>query len=364
MLPLLLASILLAAAPPAPVQPLTLSATAFGEPVSIEVHDLPADAAESAMRAALAEIEAIDRLTGLAEETPPAAAAGAATMEAGAGGPAVEVTAGGPAAAADGNGRGLAALNAAAGAGARTADRRLVDLLARTNEFCVWSRGAYGPLGGRLRSLSDRREGAAASPAKDDLARAVASADCARLRVDVAAGTVELAAESRLDLAGFAIGFAVDRAVGVLRERGAGNGRAAVGRVQRAFGPGPGGAGWRAELPDPPGLVHPLTPVWLKDSALAVAGPAAGPTGAGEPPAPYLDQRTGQPAVGVVAAAAVTELAVDAQALAVTMFITGSREGPLRLATLRPTPAVLWLLGGGSGPPILTDYHWSQVTLP
>ena len=137
MLPLPLALILLAVALPAPVQPLTLSATAFGEPVSIEVHDLPADAAESAMRAALAEIEAIDRLTGLAEETPPAAAADAATMEAGASGPAVEVTAGGPAAAADGNGRGLAALNAAAGAGARTADRRLVDLLARANEFCI-----------------------------------------------------------------------------------------------------------------------------------------------------------------------------------------------------------------------------------
>ena len=192
----------------------------------------------------------------------------------------------------------------------------------------------------------------------------MASADCSRLRVDAAAGTVELAADSRLDLAGFAIGFAVDRAVGLLHERGAGNGRVAVGPVQRAFGPGPGGTGWQAALPDPPGLVQPLTPVWLKDAALAVVSPGPVPGSPGEPPAPYLDQRTGQAAAGVVAAAAVTELAVDAQALSVTMFITGSREGPLRLATLRPTPAVLWLLGSGSSPPILTDYHWSQVTLP
>ena len=131
MLLLLSASILLAAAPPAPVQPLSLAATAFGEPVSIEVHDLPADAAEAAMRAALAEIEAIERLTGLAEETSPAAAVGAAPMEAKAG-------------------RSLAALNAAAGASAQTADRRLVELLAQTKEFCIWSQSAYRPLSSRL----------------------------------------------------------------------------------------------------------------------------------------------------------------------------------------------------------------------
>ena len=378
MLPLLLASILLAAAPPAPAapavpaapatpaEPLTLTATAFGEPVSIEVRDLTADAAEAAMRAALDEIEAIERLTARGEETSEPAVA-AATTEAGASGGGPAGVAGGAATVkAAGSGGGdatpadLARLNAAAGAGAQAADPRLVELLARAEDFCVWSRGAYGPLGGRLRN---GREGAATLHG-DDLARAVASADCAKLKVDAKAGTVELAADSRLDLAGFAIGFAVDRAVALLHERNAGNGRVAVGPVQRAFGPGPGGNGWQASLPDPPRLVQPLTPVRLKDAALAVAAPGPNPGRPGESRGQYLDLRTGQPATGVVAAAAVTELAVDAQALSVTMFITGSHEGPLRLATLRPTPAVLWLLGSGSGPPILTDYHWSQVTLP
>lgn len=334
MLPMLFAGLLLAVGPavPAPAQPLTLTATAFGAPVLIEVRDLPGEGAEAALRAALAEIEAIERLTSPAGD------------EAG----------------------GLAALNgAAAGAGgARAADPRLVELLARAAQFCLWSQGAHGPLGGRLYRLLRQRESAAAPADGEELAAAVASGDCSRLRVDPQAGTAEVAAGSQLDLDGFAAGFAVDRAVGVLRERGAGDGRVRVGGVQRGFGPGPDGGGWATPLPESPGLTRPLTPVWLHDQALAavVLGPRP-PAGAGESVARYFDQRSGRPASGAVATVAVTELALDAQALAVTMFITGSREGSIRLGTLRPTPAVLWLLGGGSGPPILTDFHWSQLKL-
>ena len=267
---------------------------------------------------------------------------------------------------ADGGTTGLPALNAA-GAGAHKTDPRLVELLARAEAFCVWSQGAHGPLGGRLYRMWGLREPVAALPSTQDLAQAAAGGDCSRLKVDPAAGTVEVAPTARLDLYGFAAGFAVDRAVGVLKESGVGDGRVAIGGVQRAFGPGPDGDGWRVDLPDPPGLVRPLTPIRLKDQALAVALAGEHPLAiAGERFPPYVDQRTGRPASGVAATAAVTELALDAQALAVSMFITGSREGSLRLGTLRPTPSVLWLLGSGSGnaPPILTDFHWSQVTLP
>jgi FAD:protein FMN transferase len=329
---LLLVAPALPAAPPPSPPPGPLTATAFGAPVVIEVRDLPAERAEPAMQAALTEIQEIEALTSPA----------------------------------DGGATGLPALNAA-GAGAHTVDPRLVELLARAQAFCIWSQGAHGPLGGRLYRLWGLREPVAALPSTKDLVQAAAGADCSGLHVDLKALTVEVPAAARLDLYGFATGFAVDRAVGVLKESGAGDGRVAIGGVQRAFGPGPDGDGWRVDLPDPPGLVRPLTPIRLKDEALAVALAGANPLAiAGEHFSPYLDQRTGRPATGVAATAAVTELALDAQALAVSMFITGSREGSLRLGTLRPTPSVLWLLGSGSGnaAPILTDFHWSQVTLP
>jgi hypothetical protein len=76
---------------------------------------------------------------------------------------------------------------------------------------------------------------------------------------------------------------------------------------------------------------------------------------------PYLNQRTGLPAPGVIGVAAVTDLAVDAQALAIAMILTGPREGQLRLGSLRPSPSVLWFLGSGSGAPLQADHHWGDV---
>ena len=95
MLPLLLALLIGA---PAPGQ-------AFGQPVEVEVRDLPEAAAREAAGQALLEIAEVERL-----------ASG-----------------------------GLAALNAAAGQAPQPVDRRLLDILTRARSFCVWSDGSHGP---------------------------------------------------------------------------------------------------------------------------------------------------------------------------------------------------------------------------
>ena len=59
--------------------------------------------------------------------------------------------------------------------------------------------------------------------------------------------------------------------------------------------------------------------------------------------------------------APVTELAVDAQGLAWTMFARGPRSGEMALGALRPEPSVLWALGRGEGGPLLARSRWSAV---
>jgi thiamine biosynthesis lipoprotein ApbE len=131
--------------------------------------------------------------------------------------------------------------------------------------------------------------------------------------------------------------------------------------VVRAFGPGPEGAGWPVELPAFPGTEGPLR-LRLRDQAVAVAAAAARPiVVGGDRHAGFLDQRTGRPAEGVVATAAAAELGIDAEALAVAAFVLGSREATFLLGQLRPTPSVLWLLGTGSGRPLMTSHHWSRL---
>jgi FAD:protein FMN transferase len=314
-------------AAPAPVEAPARRATttAFDERVVVEVRGLEAAAADAALREAAGEIAEVAALV-------------------------------------DPWGDGeLAGLNAAAGGGARPADPRLVELVGRALSFCDWSRGAHGPLGGRLYLAwgFDGRDGAAI-PAPDVVRQAAGAASCDGIAVDAAAGTLALGPGRRLDLRGFARGFAVDRALDVLRRHGGVNAFVEIGGVRRAAGAGPNGRGWPVTLPVFPGMDRPLDRLHLRDRALAAASTVHRPlyTG-GDRLAPWLDQRSGRPAEGVVAAFTATELAVDAEALAVALTVLGNREGMLRLGGLKPAPAVLWLLGDGEGVPLEVPYRWT-----
>lgn len=306
--------------PPARIR---LAGHAFGVSAAIEVHGLPVARAEAAGRAGFAELAAAEAL--LAPDGP------------------------------------LAALAAAAGRPVPL-EPPLFELLERTLGFCLWSEGRLGPLGGALYARWGLRQAVVALPTPEALAAAVPTARCDNLRLDGAARTATLAAGSRLELWGFERGWAVDRAVERLRREGVGDARVVVGRVQRAFGPGPRGTGWPVEDFHFPGMAAPLSPVVLVDRALAAASlDDLALEIAGERFMPYLDLRTGRPAKGVVAALAAAELAVDAQALATAMAVAGSTQGQFLLGSIRPAPPVLWLLGSGSGEPLFEGSHWSEL---
>jgi thiamine biosynthesis lipoprotein len=244
-------------------------------------------------------------------------------------------------------------------------DGRLAELLGRALRFCQWSRGAHGPLGGRLYlawGLDGTRGGGQAIPAPEVVRQAAGAASCDGLRIDGAAETASLAPGRRVDLRGFARGFAVDRAFEVLRRHGAEDLFVEVGGVRRAAGEGPHGRGWPVPLPAFAGMARPLDRLHLRDRALAVVATAERPLEVGgDRRSPWLDQRSGRPAEGVVATLAASELAADAEALAVALTVLGNREGMLRLGGLQPTPSVLWLLGDGVGPPLEAPYRWTGL---
>lgn len=318
-----------AAAAAAAGEPLAMSGEAFGRRVTVVVADLERRDAAPALRQALAEVGKIEALVDPDGDAP----------------------------------GGLGALNAASGGGVVALEPALLELLERTQSFCLWSDGASGPLAGHLYRLWGLRAPVAAAPPPQEIASAVASAACDRLRLSPETGNAQLAEGSRADLWPFAAGFAADRAVAALREAGSSNGFAEVAGVYRGFGPGPDGNGWRVALPAFRGQIEPLGDVWLHDQSLALAARDDGPlVVAREALPPYLDLRQGRPAEGVVAVLAVSRLGVDAQGLASTMFVTGSRSGQLRLGSLIPRPSVLWLLGSGEGIPLIVDYRWSELS--
>jgi thiamine biosynthesis lipoprotein len=328
---------------PTSAETVRLSTEAFGRPVRILIRDLSASEAEAAAEAAVEALARVERLADPSAPIPPRAEEEAQ-----------------PAPPAN-----LAALNAAAGEGPLAIDPDLLELISRALSFCTWSDGAQGPLGGRLEEVWGLRQPVAQPPIPDDLRLARASAGCSQVLLDREHALASLGKGSALSLGNFAPGFAVDRAVEVLREHGVTNALVEVGRLRRALGPGKDGRGWRVSLPVFPGMSEPLDEVWLRDRSLAISHQEDYILRIGERRyAPYFHHRTGRPVEGVLAVAAVAELAVDAQGLAASLFVLGNREGQFRLGRLRPQPSVLWLLGTGEGQPLIADYHWSDINLP
>jgi thiamine biosynthesis lipoprotein ApbE len=310
-----------AAASEGAAEPLRMASRAFGWAAEIEVRDLPPERAEAAIRAAFAEIEKSEREVAELAARPPA---------------------GEPASVAPG----------------------LADLMARTQAICLWSRAAVSGLGGAATALWGGVEGRAARlPTSEETEAAAAAAQCERLAVDRERSTMRLAPGSGLDLAPFAIGFALDRALARLAEAGSANHWAGIGNVQVGRGDGPSQRGWPVELPAFPGVDPPLGRVFLRDRALAVLTPEDRPRiVGGEAISTYLDLRTARPpASPPLAVLTVAEDAIDAQALGVAFFVFGAREGQLRVGALAPRPAVLWLLGSGAGAPVFSAVGWNTV---
>lgn len=258
----------------------------------------------------------------------------------------------------------IAKLNNAASASPQRVDPEILQLLGRSLEFCLWSDGTFGPLGGRVSALWQQAAASGKQPDPDSLGDAAHSAACSNLRLDPAHQKVALATGSQLDLSDFRTGFAIDQAVAKLAALGIHNVRITIGELKRAVGEGPEGRGWDAELPVFAGLAQPLSPIHLHSESIAVTSTHIRSLSVGSQEIPaFFDQTTGRPESGTEAVVVITHTALDAEALASSLMILGNRVGELRLGTIEPKPAVLWVLGNGEGTPLLDFFHWSERRL-
>lgn len=308
----------------------TLEARAFDVPVILEIVDLETPSAtRDALADALTEINEIESLTR------------------------DEVLIEGPLSAV-----GVAALEGSEGSSIAV-DPRLFELLDRARDYCVWSQQAHGPLGGSVYSLY---EDVTLAPPPSLLVERSQWTDCSRLALERETWTASLIGESSVELWGFQRGYAIDRAVEILEARGAANGWISIGRVLRAWGPGLRGQGWPMEVAVMNGDDAPTERVLLRDQALAMASSLDETLTLGDAVyAPYVSQRNGRPVEGKVAVLAATPRALDAEALAVSLFLMNPREGEYRLGLLQPRPAVKWFLGSGAGIPLASEKGWSAL---
>jgi thiamine biosynthesis lipoprotein len=209
-------------------------------------------------------------------------------------------------------------------------DPRTAQVLALAGDIHRRSGGAYdvtvGPLvklykytGRELKRL----------PTDEEIAAALKKVGTDKLVLDEKKGTAALSADGMLvDLSSIAKGFAVDRALEVLRRGGARAALVEIGGEVRAYGLKPDGSPWKV------GIRHPRSEQLLgaldaTDRAVATSGDYHKYFKQGGRRASHiLDPRTGRPLVG--GAVSVTVLAPEcglADGLATAISVLGARRG-------------------------------------
>jgi thiamine biosynthesis lipoprotein len=161
-----------------------------------------------------------------------------------------------------------------------------------------------------------------------------------------------------LDLGGIAKGYAVDKAVEVLKRHGITRALvSACGSTIYGLGAPPGKTAWEVKLRDPVHSQKTAMTVRLKDRALSVSGSYEKFFDLdGKRYSHIFDPRTGWPVQGVLSVAVLTDTGTAGDALDNVLYVLGVEKSRRELPRFRPAEAIFFLPHAAKG--------WKQVRLP
>ena len=224
----------------------------------------------------------------------------------------------------------LLRLNTAAGLGAASVAPDLMQLLLRSRELHTWTDGAVDVAAGRLVRAWGFLARQGRTPSEEVLAEAKAHSGMHLVECDAEASTVRFHRRGvELNLGSIGKGYAIDRAIELLRRRGAVDafvhgGQSSVRASGHRHRSGGAQRGWPVGLRDPLRPGRRLATFHLVDAALGTSG-----SGTqffvenGRRLGHILDPRSGRPADGVLSATVVASSAADADALATALYVLG-----------------------------------------
>ena len=203
----------------------------------------------------------------------------------------------------------------------------LFQLLSACLAYSRESEGAFDISVGPLMKLWGFYKGFGRLPQPAEVAEAIGKIGYRHVHLDAAAGTVSFDRPGvELDPGGIGKGYAVDRMVDVLRQRGfriamvAGSDSSIYGMGAPPDEP----RGWRVDIKDPRNARRTATEVYLKDMSLSTSGTSEKFFRAeGRVYAHIMDPRTGYPAQGTLSVSVMTPRTIDSEAWAKPYFVNG-----------------------------------------
>jgi thiamine biosynthesis lipoprotein len=230
----------------------------------------------------------------------------------------------------------VSALNRQAARRAVIIEPALFALIEDSLRYSRETEGAFDITVGPLMEAWGFFRGQGRVPTTAELARVIERVGYRHVRLDSGRREVRFDREGvELDLGGIAKGYAVDRAVEILRENGVTAALVSSGTSSLyALGAPPGERGWKVNLRDPLEAGKVGDVVWLKDYSLSVSGNYEKFfTLQGRTYAHIMDPRTGRPVENMLATAVLARRTTESDALSTAFFVLGPRGSRRYLAT-------------------------------
>ena len=232
------------------------------------------------------------------------------------------------------------------------APRELFDFIAESFRYAGLSGGAFDITVGPLMRAWGFFRGDGRLPSKEALQSARRLVGPRHVRLDADLGTVAFdMAGVELDLGGIAKGYAIDRAVAVLRARGVTAALvSAGGSTVYGLGAPPGAEAWAVEIADPLDARRSATTVHVRDRALSIAGRSEKWFEAkGVRYAHIMDPRTGSPVQGMLTVAVLSDSGTAGDALDDALFVLGPAGSQSLLNAVSGTAALFFVPRGTHG---------------
>lgn len=227
----------------------------------------------------------------------------------------------------------------------------LFDFIAECLRYSRESNGAFDITVGPLLKTWGFFRGEGRMPKAAELAETRGKVGWQNVILDNQERTIRFARDGvELDLGGIAKGYAVDKAVEVLKRDGITRALvSACGSTIYGLGAPPGEDGWEVKLRDPVSSQKTAMTVRLKDRALSVSGSYEKFFDLGGKRYSHIfDPRTGWPTQGVLSVAVLTDTGTSGDALDNVFYVLGVEKSKSHLKKLPTTTAMFFLPGAKS----------------
>ena len=206
-------------------------------------------------------------------------------------------------------------------------DFRIIDILGHARHYYNLTQGAFDCTVEPLMELYGFRDDASVHhfPTDRRIAETLDGVGMENVTVDSARSSVAFACPStRLDFGGIAVGYALDRAVRILKSRGIESAIINHSGDIFAIGTPPGEDGWEVGIVDPANDTQIATTTRIRDQALSTSGNYENFIEAdGKTIGHLLDPRSGRTAREMRSATVIAHSATEADALSTGFFVMG-----------------------------------------